>query len=195
MIKVFFGLLTLLLSSLSSANTIHITEESNGSQVGKQLEYVTVQTGKFTIDTITDSSNQDKFIPLNSDTFASGNNIGDHWFKADIVNQLKDKTIWLVMEPMAPYVDVFLLNDAGYVVSHIHSGKAVPVNQRPVQYSNLIIPLELEPNKHYQLYINLQSPVATRSTFNLATPDKFISEVYFAQMLQTLFIGVMIVMA
>src|SRR5690606_1799454 len=80
-------------------------------------------------------------------------------------------------------------------IAHYAMGDRLPYAQRPIDYPNFAIPLEVHPGEATEVYLRVQSSSSVPIPLNLYSNQKLVETSYQTAVGQALFYGAMLVMA
>ena len=118
------------------------------------------------------------------------------WLRATLQTEELNDRQW-ILEQAYPLIDnmkVFLYQGKKLVKSW-HVGDTLLFSERPLQHSNFLFPLKLEPHKTYHLYIWVRNTEAMELPLRLFEYNEFTAEDNQRSVIDGIFYGLLIIMA
>lgn len=118
---------------------------------------------------------------VEQDTISNGYVRDAYWFRTKLINT-ETQSIKRILAIDCPLIDEieFLLVANDQVLSHYTTGDIHPFSQRPLANANFRFPIELQPGRHYEIYLRAQTagafklPTVLWEEQALATYDNYI---------------------
>lgn len=119
-----------------------------------------------------------------------------HWFHTELTSHLaKSESLLLAIEyPLLDQVDLWLVSDDGSR-QHFQTGTRRPFAERVYQHQYFVFPVSLQPGEVKQVYLRIQSDTSLQLPTVLYQREAFSHENESRNLLQGIFVGVLLVMA
>ncbi|MFE8070460.1 7TM diverse intracellular signaling domain-containing protein [Marinobacteraceae bacterium S3BR75-40.1] len=130
--------------------------------------------------------------PLNGTVFVTAPGAPTQWLQTRIKAPDSDKQFWLVLEPLARNIQVYL---DGEPVLDQPLTSAMPLQQRAIPHPNLIVPLPLKRSGAHHLTLKLEPDYALRSTVHVVDTTGLATFIGFHNLIMGGFIAVILALA
>lgn len=191
----------LLLATVSLAGehaaTMTLSPDQDVLQLGAYVEYLEDPEGKLSIESLTGQPL--RWQASGKDALNFGYTASAYWVRFSLTLERGKNTDALpyvleVAYPILDQVDVYVFQE-GERVAHYAMGNRLPFAQRPIDYPNFAIPLDVHAGDITQVYVRIQSSSSVQIPLNLYSNQKLVERSYETAVTQTLFYGAMLVMA
>ncbi|MCC5815291.1 MAG: SpoIIE family protein phosphatase [Leptospira sp.] len=181
-------------SDISAQDTLNITSEPDGLNLGKHCEYLLDEDGVFEIDEISSKIMRQLFRPISRNQPGFGYTNSAVWLFCPLKNISMD-SISLYLEVSYPLLDdirMFLPKGKGF--QEIRTGDSYPFLQRPVAYRNFLFPMEIKSQEEISVYLRITNKGAVISPLYIWSEKNLIKKISSENIFIGLFIGICIVM-
>ncbi len=193
---VLLGLCLLLISLSLSANPLPEMEISNnGAQsLGKHVVYHVDTEHQINIDRLLTSPEAIAWTPSEDESPNLGLTSDPAWFALRLRSPDDAQRLLAIAYPPLDHVDIYLAQD-GKIVSEVNTGDQLRFRSRPIDHRNFVLPLALDANAEYQLFIRVHTQGALHLPATLWQSQQFLEHAQHGFALQLIFIGIMSALA
>ena len=173
---------------------IILNDEQGEYPLGLHLEILEDPGGELTIEEVSSSEFDSRFLPSQEPVPNIGLTDSAIWVRFRLENQTPDTDEWLLEQGFANthYIDLYspLPGGVGFAVKQ--SGVLRPVTTRDVLYPKIIFKLTVPPQSQGTYYLRFQSGASMTLPLTLWTQDAFLDRALAEQILMGIFYGVLI---
>jgi len=181
MSRLFFGVLILFASVISSANTVFQVGDdlSEGLTLSRQVDFLFDDTLKLNLDAICTSKD---WQPIERDIVNFGFNSAALWLRFELQVKQDNEYILHIPYPLLDYLDhyAFIDNEA---LEPVHTGDARAFGSRAVDHINFVFPYSLKKDQILAVYLRVDSQGTLDVPLRFTSADKFSKdnegEIYF----------------
>jgi len=181
MSRLFFGVLILFASVISSANTVFQVGDdlSEGLTLSRQVDFLFDDTLKLNLDAIRTSKD---WQPIERDIVNFGFNSAALWLRFELQVKQDNEYILHIPYPLLDYLDhyAFIDNEA---LEPVHTGDARVFDSRAVDHINFVFPYSLKKDQILAVYLRVDSQGTLDVPLRFTSADKFSKdnegEIYF----------------
>lgn len=191
----FHVLLICLVSSVAWAKTIEVEADTENLNIAPFIQYAIDDSGELSIDEVLGKTEKLAWTPFEGETPNFGYDTRPYWISFSLENGSKEdlKKILEFSYPLLDDVRVFLVRD-NTVLRSWEEGDSKPFSEREIQHRRFLIPLELNSQSNYELYIRVQTTSSVQLPIFLRDPAAFQVDDLLDAMKQALFYGVLLAM-
>ncbi len=196
------NLFCLIVLSLMTSHTlagpvgVGLSELTDGrASLGQHLNVLEDASQLLTLSDLTDERDR-PWRPSQAEVPNFGFSQSSFWFRVEITNdtQALGNHLIEVANPALDYLDVYVLAD-GRVELAVFGGDQRPMEQRPIQHRNLLVPLDIPYGESRTLYLRAASEGAVQLPVDLWRSQRFYEQDQYSLGVQILFAGIMLALA
>ncbi len=187
--------LTTLISTPSlHAKTLEIQKDIPSFPAGLHIEFLEDINSNYILEDILSPERQKQFLPSEREMPGFGFIDSSMWGKLTIKNDL-DKYIeyFLVIDyPPLDYLDFYYPTPKGYRA--YLTGDQRPFSSRPINASNYVFPIALDPGQQATYYLRAQTKGSLNVPVRVETPAKYAQQTALTQTMLGIYYGILMVM-
>lgn len=150
----------------------------DGSQVPINLashgQYLIDPAGDITLESLLADPRPGQWQKSNSETPNFGFTHNVVWARYHIVpsDDAFEQAFLVIGYPLLDQVDVHIFKEGGKI-HHYHVGDRLPFKERPIQHRNFLLPLSLQPDSQYVIYVRIETTSSLQFPISLWDQTRF----------------------
>ena len=197
-LPVILGLICLIFSSQISAQ-LDISNQTDSYTISHEMRWLEDKSRTYEINSVLTPSVDLQFKPLKKKRFNQGYSDSNYWFHLPIYyvqqdTEKPDKQWILEIDyPLLESLDVYIKRQ-DQSIEHIQLGTRVAFAERPLQYKNFLIPVDIQPGETFDIYMKLHTSSSVRMLATLHSSTGLLEDKILTMTGYGLFFGTMIAM-
>jgi len=178
---------------LSASNILEIKQANNAYAVGKYVNYYVDDTNSLKLDDIREKA----FIVQNNEIINFGFLRPTYWFKMSFrYNEAMQNNIWWldIDYPLLDYVDMYILDENGEVISHKQSGDLNYKILKDIQQTKVLFSLPYQSLQIYTVYLKVKTSSSMLLPIRIISNKSLYSSTYISQILSGMFYGILLIL-
>lgn len=177
--RLFLGMLILLTSVMTSANTVFQVDDDRRYSLSRQVDYLLDDSLELTLESVRTSK---KWQSIERDTVNFGFNSAALWLRFELQPQQDNEYILHIPYPILDYLDYYAFVD-NQPLEPVHTGDARVFSSRAVDHINFVFPYSLKKDQILAVYLRVDSQGTLDVPLRFSTRDEFLKynegEIYF----------------
>jgi PAS domain S-box-containing protein len=177
--RLFLGMLILLASVMTSANTVFQVDDDQIYRLSRQVDYLLDDSLELTLDSVSTST---KWQSIERDTVNFAFNPAALWLRFQLQPKQDNDYILHIPYPILDYLDYYAFVD-NQPLEPVYTGDARVFDSRAVDHINFVFPHSLKKNQVLTVYLRVDSQGTLDVPLRFSSRDVFLKynegEVYF----------------
>lgn len=172
-----------------------ITESTQHERLGKYMDILEDEVGDLTIEDVTAPGMAQEFVRSKIEEPAFGFTNSAYWARLEVENLEEIPVDWYldIGYPLIDKIELYIDDGEGNFAME-QFGDHLPFEARPLDYRNVVIPMNEAPGSRQTYWLRFQSESSMNLPLSFWRPEAFLERVLREEILQGVYYGALIIM-